>query len=87
MSHPLLVRFTGHVVHALLRTDQLELVSGREQAVVEHVAHRLARVRTGSLISSLSDALLSSDDVVELYADDDALKAVVDDLDPSAARH
>ncbi|MCB9663177.1 MAG: hypothetical protein H6732_03620 [Alphaproteobacteria bacterium] len=86
MSTPFLQAFTTAVLTRLLEEELVELRPGEEQGVVHHVAAALARVETGSLISSLSAALLSADGVEELWADNDELKRVVDELGRSGDR-
>lgn len=82
----MLQNFSYHVVRALTSRGLLEITPGSEQQVVTHIAESLSKVRHGSLVSSLSKALLDADGVLELWADDDEIKAVIDDLDPVTGR-
>lgn len=58
----------------------MAIAEGREEHVVRHVAAALAGKEHRSLITELTRALLSSDDVDELWADDDDLKELIQDL-------
>ncbi len=80
MLSAFLLAFSDHVVRRLVEDEQLSV---REEAstddVVAYVTDYLAnRAQGNSLISSFSKALLSCDDVDELFADDEAIKEVVD---------
>ncbi|MEQ1565927.1 MAG: hypothetical protein ABMA64_09845 [Myxococcota bacterium] len=81
MSTPFLAAFADTVVVRLVADRQLELAPGGEARAVLFVANWLGtHARGGSLLSSLEAALLACPEVVELYADVDRLKALVDDL-------
>lgn len=80
MSTPFLEAFTTAVLSRLLAEELIELRPGEEQGVVTDVAAALASVARGSLISSLSAALVAADGVDELWADNDELKRIVDEL-------
>lgn len=80
MSTPFLRGFATSIVDALLSEDALVVTEGKELAVVEHVAKKLASAKNQSLISSLSAALLDAPDVDELYADDKQIKLLVESL-------
>lgn len=81
MSTTYLYRFSAVVVHRLIEGDRLEVSSGREEQVARFVADALTDAREGSsLISTLTKALLASPDVEELYADEDELKELINDL-------
>lgn len=81
MSTPFLTAYAIALVRALLEQDLVEITDGRAEAVVRFLAEDLhLRGRGGSLISSTSRALLACPDVVELYADDEELKALVESL-------
>lgn len=82
----MLQNFSYHVVRALTARGMIELAPSSEEQVVAQVATALSKVRHGSLVSSLSAALLHADGVVELWADDEQIKAVIDDLDPVTVR-
>jgi hypothetical protein len=81
MSTPFLTAYATALVLALLERELLEVAEGRAEAVVRFLAEDLhVRGRGGSLISSTSRALLACPDVLELYADDEELKALVESL-------
>jgi hypothetical protein len=81
VSTPFLYRFSVIVVRRLLQGDRLEVVQGREEQVVRHVADALTQAREGSsLVSTLTRALLASPDVEELFADEDELRELINDL-------
>ncbi len=74
-------RFVDRVLASLEAADEVELVDGQRDAVVRDVAALLARSGHGSqLIASLTNALIASQGVEELYIDDDALKERIEDL-------
>jgi hypothetical protein len=86
MSSPFLLSFTASVVDRLLANGDLVLTGPRD-AVVHHVAGQLGSAGDHSqLIATLSAALLSSPDVDDLYADDDALKDLVTALPRTVLR-
>lgn len=81
MSTPFLVNFASALVARLVETRQLEVVEGSEAAVAEFVAAQLFAARQGSqLIATTSKALVASPHVEELWADDDELKQLVQEL-------
>ena len=82
MSTRFLLGFSNALVHELVAHGHIELTGAdRQPAVVEFVAAYLHEHGKGfSLISTTSKALIACPDVVELYADDDAIKDLVDDL-------
>lgn len=81
MSTPFLVGFSRAVLVDLLGQGLVEVRPGAEDRVVLFVAEFLSSVpEGGSLVSSMSRAYLASPDVVELYADDEELKTVIEDL-------
>ncbi len=81
MSSPFLTGFVGAVVQRLLSSGQLEIEPGAADSVINGVAVKLATARdSSSLISTMSAALIGTEGVIELYADDDALKELVTDL-------
>ena len=82
MASDFLLGFSVRVVQQLLATGAVELAEqGTEADVVRFVAEHLAASRQGhSLVSRLAEALLACPQVDELYADDDALKELVQDL-------
>lgn len=85
MSSPLLVQFSRTVVDELVRRELVEVRPGRQDALITSLARRLATARDASLITSMERALLADDDVVELFADLDDLKSIVDAMDPVRA--
>ena len=81
MSTAFLHAFARSVVDALLSGEEIEIVAGSRERVVGYVAEGLARVgQGGQLVSALVAALVSCPDVIELYADDEALKALIEEL-------
>lgn len=81
MSTPFLTGFASAVVARLVQTEQLEIVAGSEAAVAEFLAARLFAARDGAqLITTTGKALLAAPDVEELWADDDEIKQVVQEL-------
>lgn len=85
MSTPFLFHFAGALIQALQERGLLELVDQEhaERNAVQFVADELdTRARGGSLISATSRALLRCPFVDELFADDDEIKALVQDLGP-----
>lgn len=81
MSTPFLIGFTGAVLAELKGEGLVEVQPGREESVIQFVAHHLGRVsESGSLISSMAAALLDCPDIIELYADDAELKRVITEL-------
>lgn len=81
MASPFLVRFTEVVLGRLVTDGQLEIASGRHDAVVVFVAARLGAARQGdSLVSTFVAAVLASPDVDELFADNDTIKQLITDL-------
>jgi hypothetical protein len=83
MTTPFLAGFAEAVIDRLLEERLLELASthdARDRTVL-FVANWLGtRAQGASLISSLEAGLLACPEVLELYADLERLKAVVDDL-------
>jgi hypothetical protein len=81
MSTPFLAAFSEAVVGRLLADGRLTIEPGTEARVVLFVANRLGTAQPGSsLLSCMEAALLACAEVVDLHADLDDLKAVVDDL-------
>ena len=81
MSTPFMMRFAESVVDRLIAEKLAEIAPGGRAAVVTFVAGFLATsAQGGSLISGLEQALLRCPEVLELYADVDRLKQLVDDL-------
>ncbi|TNF29367.1 MAG: hypothetical protein EP329_15875 [Deltaproteobacteria bacterium] len=67
------------VVRALVARERIELI-GTDEQVARDLAAFLATRKGHSLISSTSRGLLASEHVDELFADDDEIKAIVDEL-------
>ena len=81
MSTPFMMRFAEQVVDRLVAEKLAEIAPGGRAAAVTFVAAFLATsAQGGSLISGLEQALLKCPEVLELYADVDRLKQLVDDL-------
>lgn len=81
MSTPFLAGFAEAVVRRLVGEAAIEIAPGADDRVIWFVANWLdIHARGGSLLSSLEAALLACPEVVEVFADIDRLKAVVDDL-------
>ena len=86
MSTPFLVGFTREIVARLLAEGLLDVTWGGEERVIRFVAGELAAVPPGgSLITSLARSLIRCPDVQELYADDERLKGLVQDLESTPA--
>ena len=81
MSSTFLNQFAEAWVSRLLVADLLELRKGREIATARHLADYLHQNGKGrSLLSTVEQALLKCDDVIEFYADQDTLKDIVETL-------
>ena len=81
MTTPFMMRFAEGVVDRLTADHLAEIAPGGRARVVTFVADFLATsAQGGSLISGLEQALLGCPEVLELYADLDRLKQLVDDL-------
>lgn len=86
MSSSMLLRFARAVTVSLEREGLLDVVDGGQDRLADHVATALGAVGTGSLLTELVRAFTTCDAVIELYADDDDLKRIIEDLSPSQAR-
>ncbi|TVQ94091.1 MAG: hypothetical protein EA397_02985 [Deltaproteobacteria bacterium] len=81
MSTPFLLHYAASLVQALLDEDLIEIRAGQEEVVVRYLAKELQLRGEGrSLISCTSQALLRCDQVEELFADDDEIKELVQDI-------
>ena len=81
MTTPFLYRFSVAVLTRLLEGRRVELQPGGEEQAVLYVSNKLAQAGEGSsLISTLSAALMSCPEVLELFADEEELKELVSDL-------
>ena len=75
-----LLGFSVRVVNELIQEGLLEVSPGGERAVVQFVADHLAASKPGqSLVSRLVQGLVACPQVEELYADDDAIKGLIQD--------
>lgn len=85
MATAFLLGFSGAVVDRLLAQEQLQLAQGATSSEVSAwVAEFLGtRDQGASLISSLARAFVACPGVEELYADDDDLRELVNDVPPS----
>jgi hypothetical protein len=87
VSTPFLASFAESVVTRLIDDRLVEIAPGAHGRTVLFVANWLGtNARGGSLLSGLEAALLACPEVVELYADLERLKAIVDDLGGPAVR-
>jgi len=77
-----LLLFTiDRVVRRLCETGQLEMDQSKLEEVVFACATRLSEAGMGAqLVDALSKALLASEHVVELYADDADIKALITEV-------
>jgi len=81
MTISFLQGYARALVGELVRRELLEVVEGREEAVILFVAEYLTtHGQNRSAISLTGRALVACPDVDELYADDEALKDAVDAL-------
>lgn len=86
LSTPFLRGFSRAVLAELIAQGQIETMPGHEEAVALFVAEYLGAVPSGgSLITSLARALILCPHVEELYADDQTLKQVVQELQSTPA--
>ena len=75
---PLLLGTVDRVVRELRKAGLLEMQAGKHEEVVRFCAEHLAAAGLGAqLVDSLSNALLASEHVEELYADNEAIKAFI----------
>ena len=83
MTQPsaLLLFTIDRVVRKLCEKRQLEMDQARLEEVVFACATQLSEAGMGTqLVDALSKALLASEHVVELYADDAAIKALITEV-------
>lgn len=85
MPSPLLFRFADTLVRALLDDKLIEIEPGQTDDVIERLADGLTVAKHASLISTVTAVLVEDEDVVELYADDDQIKAIVEAMPPDRA--
>ncbi len=74
--------FTAILVDRLLAEEQLEITPGTRDRVIASVSAHLTRSRNTSLISTFVAGLMACDDVLDLFADDDTIKAYIEALPP-----
>jgi hypothetical protein len=86
LSTPFLQRFARHLIDRLLQAELIELGEAGAERAADDIAAHLARVRNTSLIGEIGRALEGSGAVAELYATDEELKEVVENLDPNITR-
>lgn len=80
-----LTGFAGRLLAGLLDAGLIEIELDSEAAVVAFVAGELAGAGQGAqLIASTARALVRCPQVIELFADDEALKGVIDAMAPGA---
>jgi hypothetical protein len=74
------VGFVHAVVERLVASGELELAPGTEARVAAFVGARVADGKPRSLVSAVGEALVACPDVVEVFADDERLKEVIDEV-------
>jgi len=80
VSTPFLAAYAHAIVQSLVASDLL-LLSGDPHQVAAYVAADLARDSPArSVVASTAAALIACPDVEELFADDDDIKAIMDDM-------
>ncbi len=82
MSTPFLLGFSTLLVRRLVADGLLEVAPDRQEHAVAQLAEHLAGARGASLLSAVAAGLLAAPDVIELYADEDDLKAAVASMSP-----
>ena len=85
MPSALLYRFADSLVRSLLDDKLIEIEPGQTDDVVERLADGLTVAKHASLISTITAVLVEDEDVVELYADDEQIKAIVEGMPPDKA--
>ena len=81
MSTTFLLNFSEALVATLLHEQEIEITPGQERAVVDFLAEHIHKNRTGSsLISLVATILLECPHVEELYADNQRIKSLVEEL-------
>ena len=76
-----ITKFSAQMVARLLAANLLEIDPGTDTVVSKYVAERLVGIsQGGQLFTSFTKALFACPDVIELYADDEELKEVVNTL-------
>ena len=74
-------KFSAQMVARLRAADLLEIEPDTDAAVVKFVAERLISIgKGGQLFASFTKALFACPYVIELYADDEELKEIVNTL-------
>lgn len=82
MSTPFLHAFATDLVDRLVAAGLVELDAGGAAPVAEAIATHLGGVQRGSLLSSITAALHAAPGVVDFWADDDDLKAILEGMGP-----
>ncbi len=85
MPSALMYRFADSLVRSLLDDKLIEVEPGQTDDVVERLADGLTVAKHASLISTITAVLVEDEDVVELYADDEQIKAIVEGMPPDKA--
>ncbi|MBN2801083.1 MAG: hypothetical protein JXX28_18235 [Deltaproteobacteria bacterium] len=81
MSSDFLTGFTRLLIARLLSAGLVEIREGSEGAIAGFVGAALARGgEYGSLVSGVTRALIACPEVEELYATDEELKELINDL-------
>lgn len=80
MGSPFLEGFTASVLRRLLEEGLIDIEPGTSDEVVAEVAAGLGKSRDQSLVSLMVQAFIACESVVELYAEDEQLKALITDL-------
>jgi hypothetical protein len=80
LGSPFLEGFTKAVLSRLLEKQWIEIEPGSEQAVIASVARGLGGSRDQSLVSLMVHAFIATDEVIELYVDNDQLKELITEL-------
>lgn len=86
VSSPFLLRFSHELVTALTDRELLDVTPGQHEAVVHGLAAHLSRAKGGSLISSAAAGLIAQSGVEELYATNDEMKLVVENMERIVTR-
>lgn len=80
MSTPFLLAYATGIIDRLVARDLLLLQPDGRDAAIEALAASLAAVKRGSILSSTTAGLLKAPTVEELFADDDDLRDILDEM-------
>ena len=80
MTTPFLLAFSTAVLVELERSKKVELNGATERVAIYLANYLGTKARGGSLISGISAALVSCPEVEELFADNEEIKRIVDNL-------